>query len=802
MFKNYFKIAWRNIVKSRFYSIVNIAGLASGITFTLIVAAYIWGELQVNHSLKNRHNQYIVQSRWKDPNMGLELTTIGNLPKALKEQYPSLVANFYRWDGITSNVSTGDKIFREGLQICDSTMLEMYGFKLLYGNAATALKNPTSVVISDNVAIKYFGKKDVVGQTLTIDNFAGAKRGFMISGVLAKQSKNSVTSVNDDNFNEIFIPSSAIEYFGRGMDNWITPFMVGYVELQPGVKPETVVFAMKALLKANASEQVSANLEPFIVSLDEYYLQSNKGLVKKTLYVLSSIALFILVMAIINFVNMCVSRSGARIKEIGVRKVMGGLKKQLIAQFLIESVLLVILATMLALALYQLVLPYFSDILGKPIASLFSMPIYFIALPFLLALVIGLLAGIYPAFVLSSIQPAEAVKGKLKQIRENIWLRKILVGFQFGTAAVVFIGALIVSQQVKLFFSKDLGYNKDYILYTQLPRDWSAQGVRKMETIKQAFAGMPEVSNVSLSFEIPNGKYGSNTSLFKQGSDSAHAISAQLMVADNDYAATYSIPMKAGTFFTATYAPADSAKLVINETNCKALGFIDPSQAIGQLVKMPGSDINWTICGVTQDFHMESMQGSIQPIVFMNVNFNTIYRVFSFKLKPGNMQQTLASIEKKWTALLPAAPFDYGFMDEALKKMYQTEIQLKKASYTATVLAIVIVLLGVIGLISLSIQKRTKEIGIRKVLGSSVSGIIALFIKDFMGIILVAALFACPVAWIIMHNWLDGYAHRITISSIPFLFSIGMLVAVTTLLILLQTIKTALANPVKSLRSE
>ncbi|MEP7233564.1 MAG: ABC transporter permease, partial [Ginsengibacter sp.] len=329
MLKNYFKIAWRNIIKSRFYSSVNIIGLSTGIAFTLLIGAYVWSELQVNKNLKNADRQYILQSKWKDPNQGLELTTMGPLAKALREQYPDLVANYYRWDGVTSNVSKGDKSFREGLQICDTSMLKMYGFSLLYGDAKTAFDGPFSLVITGDRAKKYFGKTDVVGQTLTIESFSGSKHDFIITGVLKNPSKNSITYLNDDNNNQFYISSNNINYFGRNMD-WPNQYIVGYVELQKGVKPMDLEKPMQYLMKQNAPPQIAAGMTPYLVPIKDYYLSSNNGLVKKMLYALSAIAVFILMMAIINFINMSVSRSATRMREIGIRKVLGGLKKQLI----------------------------------------------------------------------------------------------------------------------------------------------------------------------------------------------------------------------------------------------------------------------------------------------------------------------------------------------------------------------------------------------------------------------------------------------------------------------------------------
>jgi len=802
MLKNYFKIAWRNIIKNRFYALVNIIGLSTGIAFTLLISAYVWGDLQVNHQLKNADHQYILQSKWKDPNMGFELSTLAELPKALKTEYPNLVANYYHWDGITSNISKGDKHFREHIQLGDSTFLNMYGFSLLKGNIKTALNGPFSVVIAEDKAIKYFGKTDVIGQTITIENFSGSKHDFVISGVMKKLSRNSVINLNDYNNNDFFLPLSASRFMGRNDEGWNNTNLVGYLELQPGVTPKDLEKPIHDLLKKNVSAQILQNLTPYLVPLKTYYLSANKGVIKKMLYTLSSIALFILLMAVINFINMCISQSSTRMKEMGIRKVLGGMKKQLVWQFLTESTLLVMLATVFALLIYVLVRPVFNNILGKEIMGLFEFPAYFFLIPFFLAILLGLLAGIYPAFVLASLKSVDSLKGKVSSIKESVFMRKSLIGFQFGIAVVVFIGALIIAQQVKLFFSKSLGYDKDYVVYASVPRDWSRKGVQKMEQIRYQLAQMPEISSISLSWEIPDGMSGGSVQVYKQGTDSTRAISAQAMGTDNQYASTYGIPLKAGSFFTDVYTPADSAKVVINETQAKAMGWKDPQMAIGQQIRITGNQNPFTICGVTSDFHFGSMQQQIQPATFVNVNFSNFYRYFSLKLKPGNMQQNLEAVQKKWAALLPDAPFEYVFMDDALKKVYQTEIQLQKASYMATALAIVIVLLGILGLTAQSIQKRTKEIGIRKVLGSSVAGIILLFLKEFLGIVLIAGLVACPIAFFIMQKWLSDYVYRITITANPFMIAIALLTLVTMLLITIQTIKAALANPVKSLRSE
>ena len=798
MLKNYIKIAWRNIRKNPFHSFINVFGLSIGIVFTLLISAYVWSELQVNRNLKDADNQYIIQSKWKDPNMGYEIATLGPLAKALKEEYPSLVANYYRFDGVTSNVSKGDKAFREGLQIGDSTLLGMYGFNLLYGDSKSALKEPFSIVISEDRAIKYFGKTDVVGQTLTIENFSGAKHDFMITGVMKHPLENSVTSLNSSNENRIYMPLSALDFFGRPMESWANSSIVEYIQLQPNVTEKDLQKPMQQLISRNASTLIASNLSPYLVPLKDYYLKKDNSLVLKMLYTVSFIAFFILIMAVVNFVNISIAKSSGRIREVGVRKALGGMKKQLLLQFLTESVLLVCFATILALLVYAFVNPFLSGVLGKKIPKLSSFPVSFYTIPALLTLIIGLLAGLYPALMLSALKAVDSLKGKLKTVKESIVFRKSLVGFQFFMASLVFIGAIIVTKQVSFFFSKSLGYDKEYIVSAQLPRDWTEAGVQHMQVIRNEFASMPEVKNVSLSWQMMNGWDIGKLPVFTQGKDSTQAIATQSMVADENYAETYAIPMKAGRFFAGR---SDSLKIVLNEAAAKALGWTNAAEAIGQQVMLPGNN-PLTVVGVTKDFHFGSMQEKIQPITFLHVDLYNVYRYFSFKLKPGNVATSLQALQTKWSALLPGTPFDYTFMDDALANLYQSEIQLKKAAQTATILALVIVLLGVLGLISISVQKRTKEIGIRKVLGASSSSIISLFLKEFLPVLMIGGFVSIPVAWYFMKGWLNDYAYRINLTAQPFLISIVILGAITTFVISIQIAKASAENPVKNLRTE
>ncbi|PTR01524.1 FtsX-like permease family protein [Mucilaginibacter yixingensis] len=801
MLTNYLKIAWRNLWKNKIFSIINLLGLAVGIAFAMLIGAYVWGELQVNRSIKDCDNQYVIQSKWKNPNIGIEATSVAALPKALKENYPSLIANYYNSALAFTNVSKNDKHFRERLQVGDSTLLNMYGFKLLYGDAKSAFTGPFSVVITTEIANKYFGKTDVIGQTLNIEDFAGGNHDYIVTGVLDKIPANTITGLDGDNKFQFFVNGSLNKSL-RTLDGWDNSGITCYIELQKGVKSTDVERAMLDLINKNETDdEIRGNLTPYLVPIKDYHLQANNNLVKKMTGTLCCVAFFILLMATINFVNICIGRSSGRMQEMGIRKVIGGLRKHLIIQFLAESVLTVMLSTVLALIIYILARPYFSGALGRDIFRILDFPAYFILIPIAFSLLMGLLAGIYPALVLSALGTIDSLKGKLSFVKEHVWLRKMLIAFQFVTAAIVVIGAIIISQQISLFFNGNLGYDKDYVVYAQAPRNWSLKGIQKIESIRSQLALLPQVSSATLSWEIPDGmdvEWRKNN-VYKQGTSALQGITTQNLVVDNQFVNTFNIPLKAGQFFNPLIA-ADSSSVVINETERKALGWNSAADALQQ--KIIYLDKVFTICGVTADFHFASMHEPIQPLLYTNVYFIKQYRYLSFRLKPGHLQQNIDALQKRWSELMPQAPFEYHFMDDALTKLYATEIQLKKTAYIATTLAIVIVLLGVIGLISLSIQKRIKEIGIRRILGSSVSGISFLFLKEFLSIVLIACIIACPFAYIIMQHWLNDYAYRVAITPSPFVVAIIGLTLITMLLIWIQIIKAALANPIKSLRSE
>ncbi|HWK98670.1 MAG TPA: ABC transporter permease, partial [Parapedobacter sp.] len=523
-----------------------MVGLVCGIAFVLVIAAYIWQAYQINSNLRNLGNQYLIQSEYREDGIGMALTTIGALPQALKKEYPHLVADYYRIDGISCIVAHGDKVFKEDGALGDSTILTMYGFDLVDGDAATALNAPFSVVITEATAVKYFGRTDVVGEALTIRNFAGEKNNFMVTGVMRAFPENSVTRLTATMDNTIFLPLSNADYFGRAVNNWQNLWIAGFVELREGVQPGTLAGPMKQLVEQHADERVAANLTPMLKPLSTYYLDDNNGIVRKMIFALSLVATFILLMAIINFINISVSKSMSRIKAIGMCKLMGSGRTRLSVQLVVESLVVVCLSAALALALYPALAPVFGRIMDKELPGLGNLPPGFYGYYVVGILLLGVAAGIYPALRLSAGNALRAIQGQFTGIGEKHLVRKTLLGIQFMVAIIVLISAVVISRQVNVFFSEDLGYDKNYLITAQVPRDWSPEGLNHMETVRQELLAVPQVENISISYDIPSAPGSGMQQVSRPGAEKGVAM--QLMVSDAHYADTYKIPMVAGDF--------------------------------------------------------------------------------------------------------------------------------------------------------------------------------------------------------------------------------------------------------------
>jgi putative ABC transport system permease protein len=799
MLRNYLKTALRNLRRAPLLSGVNILGLGAGITFLFLIGAYIWQEWHTNADMDK--SLYMIRCEWKQPDMGLDFTGPAPLAQALHEQYPGLVTAFYHHDAIGSIVSNGDKHFAEGLQIGDPSLLTLFGFQLLTGDPATALSGPDKLVLTESIALKYFGRIDVVGERLSIRTFSGSRRDFSVGGVLREPPYNTVTYFGSGpEGNHIFLPASSLGFFGRDQNfiSWANNYIIGYVRLGKGVTPQQVERAAAHLLKINTSADVQANLRIYLSRVHDYYLGARGGTALKMISALTLIAAFILLMAVINFVNMSLGNSVTRLREIGMRKVLGGLRTQLITQFLVESLLTVTFAVVLALAGYALAAPLFSGMLSRALPALWSFPARLWLVPLGLIGVIGCLAGLYPALVLSAQTSIGSLKGRLSGLGDKKTLRYLLLTLQFVSATLVLVGSLTIREQIAFFFHSDLGYHKDRIVTATLPRDWSFAGVRQMEADRNLFA--PLVEDASFSFEIPDGNSGNiGSRLYSAARDSTTAITSASLVTDEHFAATYRIPVVAGVFFG---TPPDTTRIVVNESAVKGLGFKSPDAAIGRQVRVFGIARPYTIGGVIRDFHFGSMRERVGPLYVTHVRAAQIFRYLSFRLRTGDLPTQVEALGRKWTEVFPDAPFNYTFLDDTLGTMYDTELRMDKAARAATLVSLLIVLAGIFGIVSLSLARRTREVGIRKVLGATVPQLIFLFLREFLLLLVLASAIAWPLAYLFLENWLSQYAYRTPLNAWPFLaVGSGMAILVSAL-ISTRAWRTANASPVRSLRTE
>ncbi|OQP42782.1 hypothetical protein A4H97_11500 [Niastella yeongjuensis] len=797
MLRNYLIIAFRHFTKHKLFSAINILCLSIGITFSLIIGMYVLDQKSVNSELRHADRQYYIKSTWKTKDLGSEIVSISMWAKGLKEEYPDLVANYYRYDPITNVVSYGDKHFKEDIAICDTTLISMYGFPLLYGDKGHAFISNNSAVITATFARKLYGTTNAIGKPLSIQTtVAGITQEYTVSAVLKDPPGNSVTTLNNDSYN-LFVPTTGNKYYSGGDPSlsWNNADMVSYVELKPGVTVQAVNDAINRLSKKYSADFVWKNIWANTVPVKDYHLKNNNGAVNKMIMILSTIALFILLMVIINYVNINIGTSTYRLKEIGLRKTFGSVKKQVIVQFLLEALILTCIAAIFSLFFYQLLIPVFSKMLNATLKPVWQFRVPEIIQLTGLVLLIGLLAGTYPAFVLSSTNLIQAVKGKIDTAKGGLGLKRALLVVQFSLAVLVFICALNLSKQVSYIFNKDLGYNKEQVLViTAFPKQWDTAGVLKMEAIKENLLQIPQVKSASLTFELPDRKPFGQIILYPPGAGKEKQLVLPIFPTDEDYATTFGLHMKAGTFLS----PANGS-LVLNETTIKQLG-LTTENAVGQQIQTPVGPV--TIGGVVGDYNFSSLQDKIGPVAFAHVKLAKVYRFLAVKLNTTDLSKTLDDIKKHWHAMTPNAPFDYTFMDEKFATIYRSELQLKTAADVATVLNLIIVLLGILGVVAFTLNKRMKEIAVRKVLGANAGSIIMMFLKEYAWLLIIANVIAWPLAYMATEHILQNFAYRIQQNIVPYLMVLGAVAALAFGLISAHCAKTAVANPIKSLRTE
>ncbi len=809
MFRNYFKTALRNLWRYKGFAFINILSLTIGIVGCLAIALFVWDEKKYDKSIPDHERIYRVYEQRNDNNA---ISHAAISPPAfasfLKQQYPEV-------EEAARILMSGDRFLLEhgekkgfeakGLFV-DADLFKILPLKFIGGDQNTALKDSGAIVLSAELAKKYFGNEDPVGKVVQID-----KSNMTVKGVFAELP---------DHFHLDFhylmsLPSAGIPK--ERMERWTWHQFYTYVKLKPRANVQQLQNKFQAYVKKDifpTFKQVGSTFLPLFQPLTDIHLKSadfvydnairgNESYVKA----LSIIALFVLVIACFNFINLATARSFRRAKEIGVRKVVGADRKQLIVQFIGETILLSVLAMLLATLAMFFVMPWLNHFTGKSIPfNPFINPLLAMGI-IASGVVIGLLAGIYPALVLSGFQPIKVLKSmKLMGGGSTSWLRHALVVVQFSLSVLLIVSTLIVFKQTKYLNNKDLGFNREQVVYFQV-RDSLVINPKTLETFKTELRNTPGVVSLTSGYGLPGDAFAGDgiTLPTKEGEKE---YPASLFIGDYDYAKTLGLRIIAGRDFSRSMATGEREAFLINETAVKEWGFGTPEKAIGQPIywnEWAPADTSHPVkrgkvIGVVQDFHYKSLHEKVTASAIQL--YPQITYAVAAKLKTANLKNTLAAIQKQWSEFVPAYPFEYTFMDETFGKMYSSEEKLSDLLWIFTLMAIFIGCMGLFGLAAFSAEQRTKEIGIRKVLGANVFNIISLLSKNFLLMVLVASAIAFPVAWWAMNAWLKDFPYRITIGWWIFGIAIVAALLIAFITVSFQSIKAAIANPVKSLRTE
>lgn len=798
MIGNYFKVMLRHLARHKVNSFVNVLGLTTGLTFALVIGVYVWGEMQVNQQLKDVDRLYVFDGTDPRGNWAGWFAPAPMGP-TLAEEYPQMVESFYRFYDRNVKISHADNHYHYQAILGDSTLFTMLGLPVLYGDPATALTEPNSIVITEKVAVGLFGRSDVLGETVTIRGFDGKNNTYRITAVVPKLERNSVTDLININAQIFLSKKNNNDFDYPDPDRWDSESIITYLKLAKGAKVEDVEKKVAELTKERVPVAQQNDVTLRLKNLDDYYLLTADGAAKKMILTLSGIAIFILILAVINFINLSVSGAATRLKEIGVRKVIGSLKRQIAFQFLTESLLLTLFAGLLSLAIYGLLRSFFEGVFNTSLLALLEFRMQFWLWFFSILIGIGILPGLYPALLLSSYKPVDSLKGKLRFAGSGSWLSRGLVSVQFTISIFVFICAIAINNQISLFLNGDLGYDKSFLLtVSSPPRISTPQGLSQMESAKNEFRRVTQVDNVSFSWEIPNGNNRGDLNLYPEGGDKSKAVGTRYFLSDEDFEDVYKIGLIAGKFLGDESDPWKYNDVVINETASKALNV-----GVGDRIKPVGVDsITFTIKGIVNDITQASMREARTPLAFFHPRQELAYRFLSFRLKPGNIQEAITAIETKWHEVFPEDPFDYEFMDDRVAALYKTETQLQKAADIGTGVMALIVAVGLLGMVSLAVSRRVKEIGVRKVLGASVINIIRLFSVEYITIIMISFAVAIPFAWLQINNWLNGFAFKIDITWWMFVLPAVILMTLALSVVMATTRKAAVSNPVDALRSE
>lgn len=793
MIKNYLKIAFRNLWKHKVFSFINIMGLAVGLTACFLIFLFVSFELSYDSFHSKADRIYRVVADIKTPTE--VLNTSGPswaVPPNAKDEFPE-IESFVRIAEDKTLIKKGDVKFREEHSAwVDSAFFHIFDFKLIKGDPQTALKEQASVVFSETAAKKYFGNEDPMGQTVLV---SGDAIPMKVTGIMKDIPENSQVQTD-----VLFSMTTLTQKLEPKLDSgWGGYGSVAFFLLKPGSNAKALEKKFPAFLeKRNGTAMKKSQMYPtlFLEKLRDVYLRSTRNGHKtgniNNVYIFAIIAAFILLIACINFINLTTARATERAKEVGIRKVVGAAKAQLRKQFIGESIILCLIAFLFTLLFSSLLLPLFNQLSGKVISHGIFENVNYLIFLFLAAIGIGLLAGIYPALVLSSFRPIVVLKGKFSTGNRGIFLRRALVVSQFTISIGLIISTIIVYNQMRYMRNQDLGFSKDQIMVMNTSEDPGK------DAFKQAISGIPAVKSVATSSSVPGGGNPAAYSEIENVKGDMQVANLDLYFVDFDYINQFKIKMAAGRPFSKEFATDTTQAMVLNEAAVKMFGYSSPQQAIGKKFMQWGRE--GKIIGVMKDFHFRGLQAPIKPLS-MRIEPGGSSLV-SANVAAANLPATIKAIEQKWKELIPNKPFSYYFLDEFFDRQYASEERFGKLFLNFAILAIFISCLGLLGLASYSTIQRTKEIGIRKVLGASVSNIISLLSKEFLRLVVVSALIAFPIAWWAMNKWLSDFAYRTGVSWWIFLAAGILATFIALFTISFQAIRAAIANPVKSLRTE
>ncbi|MGZ3874827.1 MAG: ABC transporter permease [Mucilaginibacter sp.] len=790
MIKNYIKVAWRNLVRNKAHTFINMAGLSVGLACSLLILLWVQNEQQVDAFHKNGAHLYSVYERqYFDHKVTAQYYTPGVLAAEMKRVIPEVAyatnAVFYE----QHTFKAGDKVLKIKGGSADADFFKMFSFPLVAGNEQNALNTASGIALSERMAGDFFGSsRQAMGKTIRVDN----RKDFVITAVFKDVGSNS--SINFDyliNWASFLQDNPWAKEWGNN-----TPYT--YIQLRSDANAAVVDKKITHFLENldKYEKKGTFTQELGLQRFDEVYLHGNftNGKIDGGrigyVHLFSMVAVFILLIACINFMNLTTARSVKRAKEIGVRKVVGALRSVLIKQFISESLLLTSIAVLISLLMLVGLLPVFNQITQKQIGLPFYELSFWLKLV-LITLITGIVSGSYPALFLSSFNPVKVLKGTMKLDAGTTLFRKGLVVFQFVLSVVLIIGTIIVSRQVNYVQSANLGFDRENLVYIPMEGNLAANyAVFKNEALK-----MPGIKSITRSSTQPTGMTSSTVNVQWDGKDPALNISFANAAVGYDFISTVKLKVVAGRSFSRDFA-TDTNGYMINETAAKRLGYANP---IGRSLTIWGA--KGTIIGVLKDFHFSSLHDQIKPLIlFYGENASDGYVLV--RTMPGKTKEALAGLEKISKQLNPNFQFTYTFSDDEYTRLYNSEQIVSKLSDAFAFLAIFISCLGLLGLAMFTAEQRVKEIGIRKVLGASVSSLFALLSAEFLGLVVIAILIATPVAWYAMNYWLRSFAYHTPVQWWVFALSGGIIVLIALATVSFQAVKAALINPIKSLRSE